>query len=62
MEETSEICLAQDREEVKVTPRYLYSVTQEIGEPERRRGGSEVVKEAGLYEMNIILSFRWVRS
>ena len=29
IEETNEICLIQDREEVRITPGYLYSMTQE---------------------------------
>ena len=31
-----EMCLAQDREDVRVTPQNFYSVTQEMGKPERR--------------------------
>ena len=38
-----------------MTPKYLYSLTQEIGVPDRRSGGSEEIKGAGLYEINMYL-------
>ena len=33
----------QDKEEDKVTPKYLNSVTNSKGEPERQRGGSKSI-------------------
>ena len=48
MEVTFDMCLDHDKVEVMVTPKYLYSVTRESGEPDKRRGGNEEVKEAGL--------------
>ena len=33
----------QDKEEDKVTPKYLNSVTNSKGEPKRQRGGSELI-------------------
>ena len=39
-----ETCLNHEIVEVMVTPRYLYSVVRESGEPDRRGEGNEEVK------------------
>ena len=44
----------QDKEEDKVTPRYLNSVTNSKGEPERQRGGSIYLERIPLSPVSLV--------